>query len=143
MALDVREDVLTRPEGSVAVTAILCTTQAIASEATERRPFEGRTVNVLTAKSSRFEAHDARPAAFEEATGIDVVYDQVPFPGMKEALTIQMVAGGGDCDVVSLMDQRIPSLGLPVRPIGAQIAAQDSSDAAGVALPYGKLSGQT
>ena len=79
--------------------------QAFAWEATEGRPYDGQTVNVLAVTSSQFEAHEARLAAFEEATGIDVVYDYVPFPNMHEALTTEMVAGGGDYDVVSVMDQ--------------------------------------
>ncbi|SFJ82926.1 ABC transporter substrate-binding protein [Jannaschia pohangensis] len=189
---------------TVAITAALFGTAALAWEPTEGKPFEGQTVNVLAVKSSQFEAHEARVAAFEEATGIDVVYDYVPFPNMKEALTTEMVAGGGDYDVVSIMDQWVVSLQNLVEPIGPAIeaqgtdltdfpaahlrhgmlngeliglpvrghvqllfyrpdlleaagvappstweemvtvakAVQDSSDAAGVALPYGKLSGQ-
>lgn len=189
---------------SIAICTALFGTPALAWEATEGRPYEGQTVNVLAVKSSQFEAHEARLAAFEEATGIDVVYDYVPFPNMKEALTTEMVAGGGDFDIVSIMDQWVPSLQLLVQPIGEEVAAkgvdladfpkahmrhgmlgddlvglpvrghvqlmfyrkdlfeaagvaapqtwddmvtaakaiQDSSDAAGVALPYGKLSGQ-
>ncbi|CTQ49482.1 ABC transporter substrate-binding protein [Jannaschia donghaensis] len=191
-------------KSSVAIVAALCGTSALAWEATEGKPYDGQTVNVLAVKSSQFEAHEARLAAFEEATGIDVVYDYVPFPNMKEALTTEMVAGGGDYDVVSIMDQWIPSLQLLVQPITAEMEAQgtdmsdfpaahmrhgmvdgeliglpvrghvqllfyradlleaagveppqtweemvtaakaiqDSTDAAGVALPYGKLSGQ-
>jgi multiple sugar transport system substrate-binding protein len=189
---------------TIALTVALCGTQAFAWEATEGRPYDGQTVHVLAVKSSQFEAHEARLAAFEEATGIDVVYDYVPFPNMKEALTTEMVAGGGDYDVVSVMDQWVPSLQMLLQPIGAEIeakgtdlsdfpaahmrhgmlngelvglpvrghvqllfyradllaaagvappqtwdelvtvakAVQDSSDAAGIALPYGKLNGQ-
>ncbi|WP_323770739.1 sugar ABC transporter substrate-binding protein [Antarctobacter sp.] len=189
---------------TLAIVASLFGAQAFAWEATEGRPYDGQTVNVLAVKSSQFEAHEARVAAFEDATGIDVVYDYVPFPNMKEALTTEMVAGGGDYDVVSIMDQWVPSLQMLIQPIGDEIAAQgadlgdfpkahlrhgmlngelvglpvrghvqllfyrkdlleaagvtppqtwedmvtaakaiqDSSDAAGVALPYGKLNGQ-
>ena len=189
---------------ALAIAAALQGAQAVAWEATEGRPYEGQTLNVLAVKSSQFEAHEARLAAFEEATGIDVVYDYVPFPNMKEALTTEMVAGGGDYDVVSVMDQWVPSLQMLLQPIGDEIAAQgtdlgdypaahmrhgmidgdlvglpvrghvqllfyrtdlleaagvepprtwdevvtvaravqDGSDAAGIALPYGKLSGQ-
>ena len=189
---------------AIAIATSLYGAQALAWEATEGKPFDGETVNVLAVKSSQFEAHEARLTEFEEATGIDVVYDYVPFPNMKEALTTEMVAGGGDYDVVSVMDQWVPSLQMLLQPIGDEIASQgtdlddfpkahlrhgmvngelvglpvrghvqllfyrtdlleaagvtppqtweemvtvskaiqDSSDAAGVALPYGKLSGQ-
>jgi len=188
---------------AIAIAASIYGAQALAWEATEGRPYEGQTVSVLAVKSSQFEAHEARLAEFEEATGIDVVYDYVPFPNMKEALTTEMVAGG-DYDVVSVMDQWVVSLqqlmapigpgieaqgtdlsdfpaahmrhgmldgeliGLPVRGhvqllfyrtdlleaagvtppetweemVTAAKAIQDSSDAAGIALPYGKLNGQ-
>jgi multiple sugar transport system substrate-binding protein len=193
-----------RTTSALAIAAMVFGSQALAWEATEGRPYEGQTVNVLAVKSSQFEAHEARLAAFEDATGIDVVYDYVPFPNMREALTTEMVAGSGDYDVVSIMDQWVPSLQLLLQPIDDEIAAQgtdlsdfpkahlrhgmldgnlvglpvrghvqllfyrtdlleaagvtppatwedmvtaakavqDSSDAAGVALPYGKLNGQ-
>ncbi len=193
-----------RTTSALAIAVMVFGSQALAWEATEGRPYEGQTVNVLAVKSSQFEAHEARLAAFEDATGIDVVYDYVPFPNMREALTTEMVAGSGDYDVVSIMDQWVPSLQLLLQPIDDEIAAQgtdlsdfpkahlrhgmldgnlvglpvrghvqllfyrtdlleaagvtppatwedmvtaakavqDSSDAAGVALPYGKLNGQ-
>ena len=189
---------------AIAIAASLAGAQAMAWEATEGKPYDGQTVNVLAVKSSQFEAHEARLAAFEEATGIDVVYDYVPFPNMKEALTTEMVAGGGDYDVVSVMDQWVSSLqmmlqpiddvieaqgvnlddfpqahmrhgmidgqlvGIPVRGhvqllfyrpdlleaagveppktwdevVSVSKAVQESGDAAGIVLPYGKLSGQ-
>lgn len=118
--------------------------QAFAWEATEGRPYAGQTVNVLAVKSSQFEAHEARLAAFEEATGIDVVYDYVPFPNMKEALTTEMVAGGGDYDVVSVMDQWVPSLRMLLQPIGAEIAAQgtDLGDFPKAHMRHGMLDGE-
>lgn len=122
--------------------SVLCTS-ALAWEATEGKPYDGQTVNVLAVKSSQFEAHEARLAAFEEATGIDVVYDYVPFPNMKEALTTEMVAGGGDYDVVSIMDQWVPSLQLLLQPIDAEIEAQgtDLSDFPKAHLRHGMLDG--
>jgi multiple sugar transport system substrate-binding protein len=188
---------------AIAIAASLYGAQAFAWEATEGKPYDGQTVTVLAVTSSQFAAHEARLAEFEEATGIDVVYDYVPFPNMKEALTTEMVAGG-DYDVVSVMDQWVSSLQMLMAPIGPEMEAlgvdlsdfpaahmrhgmlngeliglpvrghvqllfyrkdlfdaasvtppqtwdemvtaakaiQDSSDAAGIALPYGKLNGQ-
>ena len=189
---------------ALALSAMLFAGPALAWEATPGRPYEGQTVHALIVKSSQFEAHEARMSAFEEATGIDVVIDYVPFPNMKEALTAEMIGGAGDYDVVSIMDGWVSSLenlidqidegiaaqgtdlsdfpeahlrhgyidgqlhGLPVRGhvqllfyrkdileqagvtppttwaevVEAGLAVQESSDLAGIALPYGKLNGQ-
>ena len=128
---------------AIAIAASLWGAQAFAWEATEGKPYEGQTVNVLAVKSSQFEAHEARVAAFEEATGIDVVYDYVPFPNMKEALTTEMVAGG-EYDVVSVMDQWVSSLQMLMAPIGPGIEAQgtDLSDFPKAHLRHGVLDGE-
>lgn len=128
---------------ALAIAAMITGTDANAWEATEGKPYDGETVHVLAVKSSQFEAHEARLAQFEEATGIDVVYDYVPFPNMKEALTTEMIAGG-DYDVVSIMDQWVPSLQMLVQPIGDEIAAQgiDLDDFPPAHLRHGMLNGE-
>lgn len=114
----------------LAIAAVLAASQAGAWEATEGRPFEGQTVRILAVTSSQFQAHEARFAEFEEATGIDVEVDYVPFANMREALTAEMIGGGGDYDVVSIMDQWVASLQNLIQPIGDGVAAQgtDMSD---------------
>jgi len=107
-----------------ALSTILCHGAAFAWEPTDGRPYEGETVRALLVKSSQFEAYEARVEAFEEATGIDVVIDYVPFPNMKEALTAELISGGADYDVVSIMDQWVGSLTNLVQPIGDEMAAQ-------------------
>ena len=133
-----------RTSSALAIAATFFASQAFAWEATEGRPYEGQTVNVLAVKSSQFEAHEARVAAFEEATGIDVVFDYIPFPNMKEALTTEMVAGNGDYDVVSIMDQWVPSLQLLLQPIDEEIAAQgtDLGDFPKAHLRHGMIDGK-
>lgn len=128
---------------AIAIAASLYGAQAFAWEATEGRPYEGQTVTVLAVTSSQFSAHEARVAEFEEATGIDVIYDYVPFPNMKEALTTEMVAGG-DYDVVSVMDQWVSSLAMLMEPIGPGIEAQgtDLSDFPAAHLRHGMLNGE-
>ena len=128
---------------AIAIAASLYGAQAFAWEATEGRPYEGQTVSVLAVKSSQFEAHEARLAEFEVATGIDVIYDYVPFPNMKEALTTEMIAGG-DYDVVSVMDQWVVSLQQLMAPIGPGIEAQgtDLSDFPAAHIRHGMLNGE-
>lgn len=128
---------------SIAIAAALMATQSFAWEPTEGKPFDGQTVNVLAVKSSQFEAHEARLAEFEEATGIDVVYDYIPFPNMKEALTTEMVAGG-DYDVVSVMDQWVTSLAMLMEPIGAEMEAQgkDLSTYPAAHMRHGYINGE-
>lgn len=129
---------------AIAIAASLYGAQAFAWEATKGQPYKGQTVNVLAVKSSQFEAHEARVAEFEKATGIDVVYDYVPFPNMKEALTTEMIAGGGDYDVVSVMDQWVVSLKNLMAPIGSEIKAQgtDLSDFPAAHMRHGMINGE-
>ena len=139
-----REDTMKMQTSAAAITAALLAGQAFAWTPTEGRPYEGETVNVLAVTSSQFEAHEARLAEFEEATGIDVVYDYVPFPNMREALTAEMVAGGGDYDVVSVMDQWIVPLRMLLQPIGDEIEAQgvDLSDFPQAHMRHGYIDGE-
>ena len=102
---------------ALALSAMLFAGPALAWEATPGLPYEGQTVHALIVKSSQFEAHEARMSAFEEATGIDVVIDYVPFPNMKEALTAEMIGWAGDYDVVSIIDGCVSSLENLIDPI--------------------------
>ena len=128
----------------IALSAVLFASSALAWEATPGKPYEGKTVHALIVKSSQFEAHEARMAAFEDATGIDVVVDYVPFPNMKEALTAEMVGGAGDYDVVSIMDGWVSSLKNLIDPIDEGIAAQgtDLSDFPTAHLRHGYIDGK-
>jgi multiple sugar transport system substrate-binding protein len=129
---------------ALALSTALFVGSAFAWEATPGRPYDGQTIHALIVKSSQFEAHEARMVAFEEATGIDVVIDYVPFPNMKEALTAEMVGGAGDYDVVSIMDGWVSSLKNLIDPIDEGIAAQgtDLSDFPAAHLRHGYIDGQ-
>lgn len=126
-----------------ALAATLFATTALAWTPTEGKPYDGQVVKVLAVKSSQFEAHEARVAEFEEATGIDVQVDYVPFPNMKEALAAEMI-GGGDYDVVSIMDQWVQSLSNLVQPIDEAIAAQgkDLSNYPPAHMRHGMIDGK-
>ncbi len=127
----------------LAIAAALAAGQAFAWEATAGKPYAGETVRVLAVTSSQFQAHEARVGAFEEATGIDVVVDYVPFANMREALTAEMI-GGGDYDVVSIMDQWVLSLRNLLQPIGEGVAAQgtDLSDFPAAHMRHGMIDGE-
>lgn len=127
----------------LAIAAALAAGQAFAWEATAGKPYAGETVRVLAVTSSQFQAHEARVGAFEEATGIDVVVDYVPFANMREALTAEMI-GGGDYDVVSIMDQWVVSLRNLLQPIGEGVAAQgtDLSDFPAAHMRHGMIDGE-
>ncbi len=118
-------------------------TAAFAAELSEGKPYEGTELNVLAVKSSQFEAHEARLADFEEKTGITVRYDYVPFPNMREALTAEMVGGAGGYDVVSVMDQWVPSMALLLDPIEEGIEARqiDLSNWPDAHLNQGRIDG--
>lgn len=74
------------------------------------RPFAGTELKVLCVVASQFRAHEARLPAFTEQTGITAKYTYIPFGNMREALTAEMVGGGGDYDLVIAMDQWVASL---------------------------------
>lgn len=114
-----------------------------AGSLSDGKPFAGTTVKVLAVKSSQFEAHEARLADFTEKTGIKVVYNYVPFPNMREALTAEMVGGTGDVDVVSVMDQWVAGMQMLLSPIDKGVAARkiDLANYPKAHLDQGRLNG--
>jgi len=85
------------------------------------KPFAGTELKVLCVVATQFRAHEARLAAFTEQTGITARYTFVPFVNMREALTAEMVGGGGDYDLVIAMDQWVASLANLLEPIDARV----------------------
>jgi multiple sugar transport system substrate-binding protein len=88
------------------------------------KPHAGTEIKILCVVATQFRAHEARAAAFTEATGVTVKYTYVPFANMREALTAEMVGGTGGYDMVVVMDQWVPSLVNLMEPMDAQIAAK-------------------
>jgi multiple sugar transport system substrate-binding protein len=88
------------------------------------KPFAGTELKVLCVVASQFRAHEARLAAFTEQTGITAKYTHVPFGSMREALTAEMVGGGGDYDLAIAMDQWVASLNNLFDPIDAVVRAK-------------------
>ena len=124
--------------------ALMASSAALAWTPTDGRPFDGQTVKVLAVKSSQFEAQQARLRSFSEATGIKVQIDYVPFANMKDALTAEMVGGGGDYDVVSVMDQWTGSMEMLLSPIEDGVKAHhiDLADYPAAFLRQGYVGGQ-
>lgn len=85
------------------------------------KPFAGTELKVLCVVATQFRAHEARLAAFTEQTGITAKYTFVPFVNMREALTAEMVGGGGDYDLAIAMDQWVASLNNLFDPIDARV----------------------
>jgi multiple sugar transport system substrate-binding protein len=88
------------------------------------KPFAGTELKVLCVVASQFRAHEARLAAFTEQTGITAKYTFVPFGSMREALTAEMVGGGGDYDLAIAMDQWVASLNNLFDPIDDVVRAK-------------------
>jgi multiple sugar transport system substrate-binding protein len=108
------------------------------------RPHAGEEVKVLCVVATQFTAHQTRVAAFTEATGIKVSYTFVPFANMREALTAEMVGGAGGYDMVTAMDQWIPSLTNLLDPIDARLADKkiDTGAYPGAFLGVGRVGGK-
>jgi multiple sugar transport system substrate-binding protein len=108
------------------------------------RPHAGEELKILCVVATQFNAHRTRAEAFTEATGIKVSYNFVPFANMREALTAEMVGGGGGYDMVVAMDQWIPSLVNLMEPLDQRIAEKkiDLSDYPGAFLGVGRVGGK-
>ena len=91
---------------------------------TPGRPFAGTELKVLCVVASQFRAHEARLPAFTEQTGITARYTFVPFASMRESLTAEMVGGGGDYDLVIVMDQWVASLANMLEPLDSRVQAK-------------------
>ena len=89
-------------------------------------PLDGKTVRVLSVVADQFTAQEKRSAAFTAKTGARVVYTYVPFQSMREALSSELVAGGGNYDVIAVMDQWATSVRDLFRPL------QDDLNARGI-----------
>ncbi len=85
------------------------------------RPFAGTELKVLCVVATQFQQHESRLPAFTEQTGITARYTYVPFANMREALTAEMVGGGGDYDLAIVMDQWVASLANLLDPIDARV----------------------
>lgn len=108
------------------------------------KPHAGAEVKILCVVATQFRAHEARAAAFTEATGINLKYTYVPFANMREALTAEMVGGAGGYDIVVVMDQWIPSLANLMDAMDARLAAKkiDLQRYPGAFLKLGQVEGR-
>jgi multiple sugar transport system substrate-binding protein len=121
-----RRDILAAATGGAAL-AMAGRAQASVTQTPGLRPgkpFAGTELKVLCVVASQFRAHEARLAAFTEQTGITAKYTFVPFASMREALTAEMVGGGGDYDLAIAMDQWVASLNNLFDPIDDIVRAK-------------------
>ena len=79
------------------------------------KPYAGQEVKILAVRSSQFASHAKRSKVFEDATGIEITYVDVPFASMREKLTAEMVASSADFDIATIMDVWIPPMVEPSR----------------------------
>jgi multiple sugar transport system substrate-binding protein len=121
-----RRDILAAAAGSAALAASGGAKASVTATPGLRpgKPFAGTELKVLCVVASQFRAHEARLAAFTEQTGITVKYTFVPFASMREALTAEMVGGGGDYDLAIAMDQWVASLNNLFDPIDDVLRAK-------------------
>ncbi|PWS35627.1 sugar ABC transporter substrate-binding protein [Falsiroseomonas bella] len=117
-----RRDILAGAAGAAAFAATGAKAQlGPAPNLRPGKPFAGTELKVLCVVASQFRAHEARLATFTEQTGITAKYTFVPFASMREALTAEMVGGGGDYDLAIAMDQWVASLNNLFDPIDARV----------------------
>ncbi|MEM7024842.1 MAG: sugar ABC transporter substrate-binding protein [Pseudomonadota bacterium] len=68
------------------------------------KPFDGIQINVLAVVTPQFTGIALRDDEFEELTGIEVNWTEVPFVGLQEKVASVGVAADGSFDVVNYLD---------------------------------------
>ena len=68
------------------------------------KPFDGTQINVLAVVTPQFTGIALRDEEFEELTGIEVNWTEVPFVGLQEKVASVGVAADGGFDVVNYLD---------------------------------------
>lgn len=74
------------------------------------KPYAGTKLVYLLSHGSQFNGHAKRTQEFTDLTGIEVEYQFVPFPNLKEKVTTDGVLGSGDVDLYLFLDSWGPSL---------------------------------
>ena len=74
------------------------------------KPYKGTKLVHLVHNAAQAQAHNKRLGQFTELTGIEVEYQMVPFPSLREKITADGVAGTGDIDLYCFLDSWGPSM---------------------------------
>lgn len=74
------------------------------------KPYKGTKLVHLVHNAAQAQAHAKRVPEFTELTGIEVEYQMVPFPSLREKITADGVAGTGDIDLYCFLDSWGPSM---------------------------------
>ncbi|MCG8642048.1 MAG: sugar ABC transporter substrate-binding protein [Desulfobacterales bacterium] len=74
------------------------------------KPYKGTKLVHLVHNAAQAQAHNKRLAEFTALTGIEVEYQMVPFPSLREKITADGVAGTGDIDLYCFLDSWGPSM---------------------------------
>ena len=94
-------------------------------------PYAGETIHLLS--HPVFEALYPPFSKFKELTGIDLVYEGVPFPGITDKTALELASGSSAYDVMTLADQWINlDMLTTVQPQDELLAASPVEDPEGV-----------
>jgi len=74
------------------------------------KPYKGTKLVHLVHNAAQAQAHNKRLGEFKELTGIEVEYQMVPYPSLREKITADAVAGSGDIDLYCFLDSWGPSM---------------------------------
>ncbi len=74
------------------------------------KPYAGTKLVYLLPHAGQYNSHAKRTKEFTEMTGIEVEYQFVPFPNLKEKITADGVLGSGEVDLYNYLDSWGPSI---------------------------------
>ncbi len=88
------------------ITAFLFTGMALEVQAD--RPYEGETIRVLVWRDALTEAVIGRVEDFEEATGMEVIIDDLPTDALTERVAVNLTGETGEYDLVAIDEPFTP-----------------------------------
>ena len=86
------------------------------------KPYAGETITLLLNNAAKNTALAEHAAEFTEMTGIEVVFDMVPFGSLLEKITAEGVGGTGSYDIITFLDSWGASIQQFLVPIDDMIA---------------------
>jgi len=86
------------------------------------KPYEGQTITLLLNNAAKNTALAERAGKFTEMTGIEVVFDMVPFGSLLEKIMAEGVGGTGNYDIITYLDSWGPSIKQFLVPLDNMIA---------------------
>ncbi|MGK4922942.1 ABC transporter substrate-binding protein [Bordetella hinzii] len=87
------------------------------------KPYAGTRLSLMLPPASQFRAQEKYLPQFEQATGIKVAYQYVPYGQLLEKITTEAVGGGSAYDMFAYQDSWLAALANYLQPLDSQLKA--------------------